>query len=109
MDLGAFSLARLGEQKAALLCPSHGEPLARPRRRNAADGDRLVDYYKFQTGNNPSLLSRGYAVSPHFIAHHQTTSSFYALLSNSGKAMFIDYGSASGLHFREFRAGNGNH
>jgi hypothetical protein len=23
---------------------------------------RLVDYYKFQTGNNPSLLSRGYGI-----------------------------------------------
>ena len=64
--------------------------------------DRLVDYYRFQTGNAPSVLSRGYAVSPHFIAHHLTTSSFYAILSNSGKAMFIDYGSASGVHFGNF-------
>jgi hypothetical protein len=51
---------------------------------------------------NSSVLSRGYAVSPHFIAHHLTTSSFYAILSNSGKAMFIDYGSASSTHL-EFR------
>ena len=102
VDLGAFSLARLGEQKPALLCPSHGDPLPDPGAGIQQTVDRLVDYYKFQTGNNPSLLSRGYAVSPHFIAHHQTTSSFYALLSNSGKAMFIDYGSASGLHFGNF-------
>ncbi|PYV87300.1 MAG: hypothetical protein DMG05_17875, partial [Acidobacteria bacterium] len=102
IDLGAFSLARLREQKPALLCPSHGDPLPDPESGIQQTIDRLVDYYRFQTGNAPSVLSRGYAVSPHFIAHHLTTSSFYAILSNSGKAMFIDYGSASGLHFGNF-------
>jgi glyoxylase-like metal-dependent hydrolase (beta-lactamase superfamily II) len=102
VDLGAFSLARLREQKPSLLCPSHGDPLPDPESGIQQTIDRLVDYYRFQTGNAPSVLSRGYAVSPHFIAHHLTTSSFYAILSNSGKAMFIDYGSASGLHFGNF-------
>lgn len=102
IDLGAFSLARLREQKPSLLCPSHGDPLPDPESGIQQTIDRLVDYYRFQTGNAPSVLSRGYAVSPHFIAHHLTTSSFYAILSNSGKAMFIDYGSASGLHFGNF-------
>ena len=102
IDLGAFSLARLREQKASLLCPSHGEPMADPDNGIQQTIDRLVEYYRFQTGNAPSVLSRGYAVSPHFIAHHLTTSSFYAILSNSGKAMFIDYGSASGTHFGNF-------
>src|SRR5262249_4949048 len=82
-------------QKPAVLCPSHGEPIADPDNSIQQTIDGLVDYYRFQTGNAPSVLSRGYAVSPHFIAHHLTTSSFYAILSNSGKAMFIDYGSAS--------------
>jgi glyoxylase-like metal-dependent hydrolase (beta-lactamase superfamily II) len=102
VDLGAFSLARLREQKPALLCPSHGDPLPDPDAGIQQTIDRLVDYYRFQTGNSPSIASRGYAVSPHFIAHHLTTSSFYAILSNSGKAMFIDYGSASSLHFGNF-------
>ena len=62
----------------------------------------MTEYYRFQTGNNPSLTFRGYAVSPHLIAHHLTTSSFYAILSRSGKAMFVDYGSASGAHFGNF-------
>ena len=102
IDLGAYSLARLREQKPALLCPSHGAPMPDPDRAIEQTVDRLVEYYKFQTGNNPSLSFRGYAVSPHLIAHHLTTSSFYAILSRSGKAMFIDYGSASGLHFASF-------
>ncbi len=102
IDLGAFSLARLREQKPALVCPSHGEPIADPDQAIGLTVDRLVEYYRFQTGNNPSMSFRGYAVSPHLIAHHLTTSSFYAILSRSGKAMFIDYGSASGTHFGTF-------
>ena len=102
VDLGAYSLARLREQKPALLCPSHGNPLPDPDKGIEQTIDRLLEYYRFQTGSNPSLSFRGYAVSPHFIAHHLTTSSFYAILSRSGKAMFIDYGSASGLHFSNF-------
>ena len=102
VDLGAFSLARLREQKPSLVCPSHGAPLDDPDKGIGATIDRLTEYYRFQTGNSPSVQSRGYAVSPHLVAHHLTTSSFYAILSRSGKAMFIDYGSASGMHFGNF-------
>ena len=34
-------------------------------------------------------------MTPHLVASYQTTSSFYALISDSGKALFVDYGSAS--------------
>ncbi len=102
IDLGAFSLAELRKQKIALLCPSHGDPLPDPDKAVEDTVSRLTEYYRFQTGNNPSLTFRGYAVSPHLIAHHLTTASFYAILSRSGKAMFIDYGGASGTHFSNF-------
>jgi glyoxylase-like metal-dependent hydrolase (beta-lactamase superfamily II) len=102
VDLGIFSLARLKEQRPSLLCPSHGDPLPDPDAAVQLTIDGLTEYYRFQTGNTPVVASRGYAVSPHLIAHHLTTSSFYAILSQSGKAMFIDYGSASGVHFGNF-------
>ena len=102
IDLGAYSLGQLRAQKASLLCPSHGDPIRDPDKAIGETIDKLVEYYRFQTGNNPTMSFRGYAVSPHLIAHHLTTSSFYAILSRSGKAMFIDYGSASGLHFGNF-------
>jgi glyoxylase-like metal-dependent hydrolase (beta-lactamase superfamily II) len=102
IDLGAYSLARLREQKPELLCPSHGEPLKDPDSGIGQTIQRLTDYYRFQTGNDPSIANRPYAVSPHLLCHYQTTSSFWAILSNSGKAMFIDYGSASGVHFGNF-------
>jgi glyoxylase-like metal-dependent hydrolase (beta-lactamase superfamily II) len=102
IDFGIYSLARLRELRPEMLCPSHGEPLKDPDAGMQETIRRLTDYYRFQTGSDPVETFRPYAVSPHLIAHHLTTSSFYAIVSNSGKAMFIDYGSASGLHFGNF-------
>jgi glyoxylase-like metal-dependent hydrolase (beta-lactamase superfamily II) len=102
IDMGIYSLARLREQKPQMLCPSHGELLNDPDSAMAETIKRLTDYYRFQTGEEPVEENRPYAVSPHFIAHYRTTSSFYAIVSDSGNALFIDYGSASGVHFNVF-------
>lgn len=102
IDLGIHSLTSLKKESPAWLCPSHGEPLHDPDAAMQQTIDRLMEYYRFQRGSEPTIMNRGYAVSPHLVAHHQTTSSFYAILSRSGKAMFIDYGSASGIHFSTF-------
>jgi len=101
IDLGIYSLSRLRELKPELLCPSHGKPLASPEAALEETIRKLIEYYRFQSGE-PSEFNRPYAVSPHLVAHYQTTSSFYAIVSNSGKAMFVDYGSASGTHFSNF-------
>ncbi len=102
IDLAIYSLARLSEQKPELLCPSHGATMTDPETPISETIRRLSEYYRFQTGNEPSDTFRPYALTPHLIAHYQTTSSFYAILSQSGKAMFIDYGSASAVHFSTF-------
>ncbi len=102
IDLGIYSLERLRELKPSLLCPSHGEPLPDPDAGMRETVKRLTDYYRFQTGGEPIETYRPYAVSPHLVAHYQTMSSFYAIISNSGKALFIDYGSASGTQFGTF-------
>lgn len=107
IDLGIYSLARLIEIKPGLLCPSHGEPLADPAGAIRRTIRHLTDYYRFQTGNSPVEEGLPLAVSPRLVAHHLTTSSFYAIISSSGKAMFIDYGSASGLHFGNFERATG--
>jgi glyoxylase-like metal-dependent hydrolase (beta-lactamase superfamily II) len=101
VDLGIYSLSRLREQKPELLCPSHGQPLPDPEAGMGETIRKLTEYCRFQSGE-PSEFNRPYAVSPHLVAHYQTTSSFYAIVSDSGKAMFIDYGSASGTHFSNF-------
>ncbi len=101
VDLGIYSLSRLREQKPELLCPSHGQPLPDPEAGMGETIRKLTEYCRFQAGE-PSEFNRPYAVSSHLVAHYQTTSSFYAIVSDSGKAMFIDYGSASGTHFSNF-------
>ena len=102
IDLGAYALRHLGEQKPEMLCPSHGEPMKDPEAAIRQTMDKLKEFYRFETLNAPNVENKPYAVSPHLIANYQTTSSFYAILSDSGKAMFIDYGSASGMHFGNF-------
>jgi glyoxylase-like metal-dependent hydrolase (beta-lactamase superfamily II) len=54
IDLGIYSLARLREQKPALMAPSHGEPLDDPETAIRETMRRLSDYYRFQTGQDPS-------------------------------------------------------
>jgi len=101
IDLGLYSLAALRDQRPAMICPSHG-PVSN-------DGEEAIDrtmkvlrdygsfwYNELAVDNHP------WAVSPHLIASDMTTSSFYAVVSDSGKALFIDYGSASNRHFSVF-------
>ena len=51
----------------------------------------------FTLDNQPRLLT------PHVVAHYLPTSSFYAIISDSGKALFIDYGAASWNFFLAFK------
>ncbi len=102
IDMGIYSLERLREWKPEMLCPSHGEAMAEPDAAMRDTVRRLTDYYRFQTGNNPVEANQPYPISRHLVGHHLTNASFYALISESGKAMFIDYGSASGMHFGNF-------
>ncbi|HOL73316.1 MAG TPA: MBL fold metallo-hydrolase [Bryobacteraceae bacterium] len=101
VDHGIYSLARLRERKPSLLCPSHGEPMRDPEPAISETIRRLSAYYRFQVGE-PSETFRPFPVSRHLIAHHLTNASFYAIISSSGKAMFVDYGSASNMHFSTF-------
>lgn len=102
IDLGIYSLSRLREMKPAMLCPSHGEVINDPDESIGKTIERLTDYYRFQTGNRPSEAFRPFPVSRHLVAHDLTNSSFYAIISDSGKALFVDYGTVSSQHFNVF-------
>jgi glyoxylase-like metal-dependent hydrolase (beta-lactamase superfamily II) len=102
VDFGVFSLERLRERKPELLCPSHGEPLKNPDEGMKATSKKLTEYYQFQLGGDVVENFRPYAISRHLVGHHLTTSSFYAIISESGKALFVDYGSVSNPHFFAF-------
>ncbi len=103
VDFAIFSLTRLREQGPALVCPSHGEPFANPDAGVAELIGKLKGWLQaYDPGAGLAIANQPYAVTPHLVASAATTSSFYALISDSGKALFVDYGSASGNFFNCF-------
>jgi glyoxylase-like metal-dependent hydrolase (beta-lactamase superfamily II) len=103
VDFAIFSLTRLRELGPELICPSHGEPFTNPDAGIADLVGKMKGWVEaYAPGTALTIENRPYSVTPHLVASHQTTSSFYAIISDSGKALFVDYGSASGNFFFTF-------
>ena len=104
VDLAAYSLAELVKLKPELLCPSHGQELADPLPGMQESINKLGDWFKFwHPGGGFTLDNKPRELTPHVIAHFQTMSCFYAIISDSGKALFIDYGGPSWNSFYAFK------
>jgi len=103
VDFSVYSLTRLLEREPELLCPSHGAPLLDPASGIEELIRKLSDWYDYWRG--PTMITRNQpiTVSPHLVAHHLPTASFYAVISESGKALLLDYGSASNTSFLIFK------
>jgi glyoxylase-like metal-dependent hydrolase (beta-lactamase superfamily II) len=103
VDLAIFSLTRLRELGPDLVCPSHGDPMPSPAAGMTELIEKLAGWCE-AFGRGPSLTveNKPFAVTPHLVCSHQTCSTFYALISDSGKALFLDYGSASTNFFYSF-------
>jgi glyoxylase-like metal-dependent hydrolase (beta-lactamase superfamily II) len=103
VDCAVFSLAKLRELGSELLCPSHGEPFSNPE---GGIGDligKLKGWYESYSPESAlTIENRPFAVTPHLICAHQTCSTSYTLISDSGKALLVDYGTASGGFFDTF-------
>jgi glyoxylase-like metal-dependent hydrolase (beta-lactamase superfamily II) len=102
IDLGADSLTRLADQSLAILCPSHGAPILDPEDAIRHTAAKLVDYLRFM-GGDPIVENQPYALTPHLIVSHQSCSTFYAIVSDTGRAMLIDYGSPSSMAMWAFQ------
>ncbi len=102
VDLSIYSLTELSKLKPELLCPSHGPPVADPLPGMAELTTKLRDWHHFWYSHPPTSDLQPVAVTPHLLANTETTSSFYAIISDSGKALFVDYGSASWTFFQVF-------
>jgi glyoxylase-like metal-dependent hydrolase (beta-lactamase superfamily II) len=109
VDCAIFSLTRLREQGPEMICPSHGDPFNQVDAGIADLIDKLKGWYVLYGGGGLTVDAKPYAVSPHLVASFQTTSSFYALISDSGKALFVDYGAASGNMFGVYKNGASVH
>jgi glyoxylase-like metal-dependent hydrolase (beta-lactamase superfamily II) len=107
VDCAVYSLTRLREQGPELICPSHGEAFSQPDAGIADLINKLRGWFNaYAPGTSLSVDNQSYAVTPHLVASYQTTSSSYALISDSGKALFVDYGSASSNFFNSYKNGS---
>lgn len=100
VDFSVYSLESVLREKPALVCPSHGAPLPEPEKALRQTQQRLAEFYRFATGLTPTIEHQPFAFSPHLIVSSRTSSTFYAIVSDRGKAMLVDYGFPS-AHFAE--------
>jgi glyoxylase-like metal-dependent hydrolase (beta-lactamase superfamily II) len=102
VDLSIYSLSALINLKPQLLCPSHGAPISEPAGAMAELSRKLTAWHHYWYKHPPTSEIELAAISPHLIANTEATSSFYTIISDSGKALFIDYGGASWTFFQVF-------
>lgn len=105
VDLSIYSLDALAAHRPALLCPSHGREISDPIPGMQQLSAKLSDWFHYwhPGGSQTTISFEPTQLTPHVIAHPLATSTFYAIISDSGKAMFVDYGSASWIFFTAFR------
>jgi glyoxylase-like metal-dependent hydrolase (beta-lactamase superfamily II) len=91
-----LSLDLLADRAPDLVLPSHGRPIAEPAaalaetRRNL---QALVDFRRDEHWDLDAWLRRPYEeLSPHLLRNRTSFATGYALLSDSGTALLIDYG-----------------
>lgn len=102
VDMSVYSLTELIKLKPALLCPSHGSEIQEPVAGMQELARKLHDWWHFWHVSPLTINQETREITPQVIAHPQATSAFYAIISKSGKAMFIDYGCGSWSFFQSF-------
>lgn len=84
------------EQRTAMLLPSHGAPMHEPDKALdalTANLTRLVAHRGFGMVDLEDWREHPYeAITPHLLQNRTSISKSYVLLSDSGKAMLIDFG-----------------
>ena len=103
VDLAAYSIAELCKLTPDLLCPSHGLEMHNPAKGMQELIANLRDWWSYWKSWGFTLDNKPRQLTKHVIAHYQTMSCFYAIISDSGKALFIDYGGPSWNSFYAFK------
>jgi glyoxylase-like metal-dependent hydrolase (beta-lactamase superfamily II) len=94
-DYMVYSLAKMRDQKPDLLCPSHGEPFGDTAPALRMLEDKFREYLKHRWGlMTPTHDVGPVSISPHLI-QIPGCSNTWIVVSDSGKALFVDYGSQS--------------
>lgn len=89
------SLLDLKERKLDVLLPSHGSPIQHPADAIDLLAERLASLMQHR-GQNPrffQLREQPFEeVTPHLLKSRVSFANYYVLLSESGKALFLDFG-----------------
>ncbi len=102
-DLSAYSLSELIRLSPDLLCPSHGSQMSDPIPGMQELIGKLRDWWGYWKSWGFTIDNKPRELTPHVVAHYQTMSCFYAIISKSGKALFLDYGGPSWNSFYAFK------
>jgi glyoxylase-like metal-dependent hydrolase (beta-lactamase superfamily II) len=90
-----LSLLDIQRREPARLLPSHGNPMDEPTPAIDLLVERLLELMRYRR-QNPRLLDLAQkpyeAVTPHLLHNRTSVAKSYVVLSESGKALFIDYG-----------------
>lgn len=91
-----LSLDLLADREPGVVVPSHGRPIAEPARAIAETRrtlQELVDFRRSEPWDLRAWLREPYEeITPHLLRNRTSNATSYALLSDSGTALLIDYG-----------------
>ena len=93
-----LSLVLLGRRGPAMLLPSHGEPMDDPARALALTEERLAELMELRRKEAHPFDYRDWLdapwreVTPHLLANTMSFANSYALLSERGEALLVDWG-----------------
>ncbi len=99
VDLNAYSLRDLSFERPDLLLPSHGQPMDDPEAAIPQTIENLRRYHRHLSGQPLTIDKAFKQLLPHLLIASHACCTCYVLLSESGKALLIDYGAASFNHF----------
>lgn len=105
-----LSCAILAEREPDVLLPSHGEPIDDPQAALSLTADRLQELLDLRLPEPSDVRERHRRpyepVTPHLLRNRTTFGNSYALLSESGAALVVDFGYdvATSLEATEFGA-----
>ncbi|MCC6442669.1 MAG: MBL fold metallo-hydrolase [Armatimonadetes bacterium] len=104
VEAAVLSLGNLLRRGPGLLCPSHGEPMAGAQDAIAKTQANLRSFYRFMSEGGKCVDELDLTpVTPRVLAGTYACAYFYVILSDSGKALFVDFGSPN---FQQFQPCN---
>jgi len=104
VEAAVLSLTNLSRRDPHLLCPSHGDPMADASEAIRRTQTHLRSFYAFMTGGGRCVDELDLTpITPRVLAGTYACAYFYVILSDSGKALFVDFGSPN---FQQFQPCN---